>query len=214
MVLGSVSRYVASHAPCPVIVVREENIAIHREVVVGIRDPRDITGTLAFAFEEAAIRGADLLTVHAWSWLPSASHRAAAGDAAQLAPSDPDRISAETESTLAAALEEWRVKYPDVRVRHDIVRGHPARLLASYSARADLVVIGRHTHPGAEGPGIGSIQHAVLDHAHGPVAIVPAATLAAGVALPANSLTATELGSAAGGLLAAGGSSSSGGPLP
>ena len=39
--------------------------------------------------------------------------------------------------------------------------------------RADLVVLGRHGHPSGPGPGIGSIQHAVLDHAHGPVAVVP-----------------------------------------
>jgi nucleotide-binding universal stress UspA family protein len=51
------------------------------------------------------------------------------------------------------------------------IRGHPGRVLASYSARADLVVLGRH---GAVGPGVGSTLHAVLDHAHGPVAIVPA----------------------------------------
>ena len=55
-----------------------------------------------------------------------------------------------------------------MRVRHDVIHGHPARVLANYSARADLVVIGRHGSPG-----IGSIQHALLDHARGPVAIVP-----------------------------------------
>jgi len=74
---------------------------------------------------------------------------------------------------LAAALEQWHGKYPEVRVRQDVIRGHPARVLASYSAPADLVVLGRHGHPAGPGPGIGSIQHAVLDHAHGPVAIVP-----------------------------------------
>jgi hypothetical protein len=41
-------------------------------------------------------------------------------------------------------------------------------VLANYSARADLVVIGRH-----DDPGIGSIQHALLGHARGPVAVVP-----------------------------------------
>jgi nucleotide-binding universal stress UspA family protein len=110
--------------------------------------------------------------VHTWYWLPSAPH--AAGQAAALRPPDPGLIAAEADRHLGAALEGWRDKYPDVQIRHDIVRGHPARVLASYSARTDLVVIGRHGHPARPGPGIGSIQHAVLDHAHGPVAVVPA----------------------------------------
>jgi len=169
MALGSVSRYVASRAPCPVVVVREESMAVHREIAVGIRDPQDTTQTLAFAFEEAALRGADLVAVHTWFWFPSALHLWTA----ELRPADPDRIAAEIASSLAAALGEWRDKYPGVQVRHDIIHGHPARVLASYSARADLVVLGRHGHPADAGPGIGSIQHAVLDHAHGPVAVVP-----------------------------------------
>jgi nucleotide-binding universal stress UspA family protein len=171
MILGSVSRYVAAWASCPVVVVREETTAVHREIAVGVRDPEDVTGTLAFAFEEAALRGADLVAVHTWYWLPTALPPS--GPAGALLPPDPAQISAEAARHLAAALEQWHGKYPEVRVRQDIVRGHPARVLASYSARADLVVIGRHGHPAGPGPGIGSIQHAVLDHAHGPVAVVP-----------------------------------------
>ena len=165
VVLGSVSRYAASRAPCPVVVVREESMAVHREIAVGVRDPQDTGEALAFAFEEAALRDADLVAIHTWFWQPSATHRRAADDA--------DRISAEAADRLAAALEGWREKYPGVRVRHDVVHGHPARVLASYSARTDLVVLGRHGHPDGVGPGIGSIQHAVLDHAHGPVAVIP-----------------------------------------
>jgi hypothetical protein len=59
-------------------------------------------------------------------------------------------------------------------VRQDVVPGHPARMLACYSARADLEVIGRHSGPGA-GPAVASVQHTLLNHARGPVAIVPAA---------------------------------------
>ena len=165
MVLGSVSRYVASRAPSPVIVVREENMAVHREIAVGVRDTQDTGAALAFAFEEAALRHADLVAVHTWYRFPSAPDRPAGEDL--------DRIPAEAASSLAAALQGWSEKYPSVRVRQDVIHGHPARMLASYSARTDLVVVGRHGHPGGEGPGIGSIQHAVLDHAHGPVAIIP-----------------------------------------
>lgn len=120
------------------------------------------------------MRGADLVTVHAWSWAPPARHLTAAGKAAELARADLDQIGAEAMRVLAAVLEGWRDKYPDVRVRPDVIHGHPARILSSYSARADLVVIGRHAHLGDAGPGIGTIQHALLDHAHGPIAIVPA----------------------------------------
>ena len=111
----------------------------------------------------SARRGADLVAVHTWYWLPFAA--SASGPAAVLRPPDPAQISAEAGRHLTAALEQWHGKYPEVRVRQDVIRGHPARVLASYSARADLVVLGRHGHPAGPGPGIGSIQHAVLDHA-------------------------------------------------
>ena len=175
MILGSVSRYAATRAPCPVVVIRQETMAAHREIAVGIGDPQDATETLAFAFGEAAARGADLVAVHAWFWLPSAPSLppapSATSEGTRLQPADPDQISAGATRTLTAALDEWRDKYPKVRVRQDVIRGHPGRVLASYSARADLVVVGRH---GGAGPGVGSILHAVLDHAHGPVAVMPA----------------------------------------
>jgi nucleotide-binding universal stress UspA family protein len=169
MMLGSVSRYAASRAPSPVVVVREESMAVHREIAVGVRDPQDTGAALTFAFEEAALRNADLVVVHTWYWPSAVPYRPAAG----TVPVDLDRISAEAASGLAAALQGWSEKYPGVRVRQDVIHGHPGRVLASYSARTDLVVLGRHGHPGGSGPGIGSVQHAVLDHAHGPIAVIP-----------------------------------------
>ena len=170
LMLGSVSRYAAVRAACPVIVVRQETVAVHQEIVVGIRDPQDTSEALTFAFDQAAARRADLMIVHAWHWFPPAlGSPADLGDVME-APFHPEQISAEMARGLSAALDGWRDKYPDVRVRHDVIHGHPARVLANYSARADLVVIGRHA-----GPGIGAIQHALLDHARGPVAVVPSA---------------------------------------
>jgi nucleotide-binding universal stress UspA family protein len=144
MMLGSVSRYAAMHARCPVVVAREETSAVHREIVVGIRDPHDTSATLAYAFDEAALRGATLIAVHSWNWSHSAlSDHAGCGNAAgQLA--DAAHAAAEADLNLAEALRTWRDKYPAVPVRQDVVHDHPAHVLASYSARADLVVIGRH----------------------------------------------------------------------
>jgi nucleotide-binding universal stress UspA family protein len=164
MILGSVSRFAATRATCPVIVVRQANMAVHQEVAVGIRDPQDGSAALTFAFEEAAARRADLVVVHTWYWFPPSLGAPLDRDA----PFHPEQVSAEAARNLSAALDGWRKKYPDVPVRHDVIRGHPARVLANYSYRADLVVIGRHGNPG-----IGSTQHALLDHARGPVAVVP-----------------------------------------
>jgi nucleotide-binding universal stress UspA family protein len=161
MVLGSVSRYAAMHASCPVVVVHEGTTAVHREVAVGVRDPADAHGALDFAFEEAAVRGASLLVVHAWSWLP----------AGLPGKSDPESISADLRRETCDMLAAWGDKYPAVKVTADVVHAQPARVLASLSARADLVVIGKHE--AEAGHAVGSIQNAVLSHAHGPVAIVP-----------------------------------------
>ena len=70
MVLGSVSRYVALHAPCPVVVAHEDSVAVHREVVVGVGDPAEAADSLGFAFEEASMRGALLMAVHALARYP------------------------------------------------------------------------------------------------------------------------------------------------
>jgi len=164
LVLGSVSRHVASYAPCPAVVVREETAAVHREIVVGVRDPDDSCAALDFAFEAAALRRARLVVVHAVS-LPMA---AGLPPAATSAVAD---VAAESERRLGELLVRWQEKYPDVAARADVVRSHPAHVLASLSARADLVVVGRHGAPGR--PGGSSMQHALLGHATGPVAIVP-----------------------------------------
>jgi nucleotide-binding universal stress UspA family protein len=171
MVLGSVSRYAALHAPCPVVVVREETMATHRQIVVGIRNPDDCAAALAFAFEEAQLRKAHLLAVHAWQ-----SPRAALPRTADVPPvPDPHAADAQAARELEDLLNDWRDKYPDVDASQDVVHGHPGRVLADLSARVDLVVLGRHGPNGRALPGPARVAHAMLSHAHGPVATVPSA---------------------------------------
>ena len=73
---------------------------------------------------------------------------------------------------LQALLADWQTRYPDVQASYNFVHGHPGRALVGLSARADLVVLGRHRPDGLL-PGPGAVRHAVLNHAHGPVATVP-----------------------------------------
>jgi nucleotide-binding universal stress UspA family protein len=168
MVLGSVSRYAASHASCPVAVIRDETPGASRLVGVGVGDVDTCGDALAFAFEEASRRQASLLAVHAWHTPPADISRA--GEA--FTPPGAQAATADAARQLEGLLDGLRPKYPDVQVSQDVVHGHPGRALAGLSARADLVVIGRHAgHPGV--PGAGSVRHALLNHAHGPVVTVP-----------------------------------------
>jgi len=167
LVLGSVSRYAAIHASGPVVVVRDETTATHKQVGVGVSDPETSTAALEFAFEEATLRKASVMAVHAWHTPQTDISRAGPppGPAA-------DVLEAAAARQLEALLNDWREKYPDVQVSQDVVHGHPGRTLVGLSARADLVVIGRRSaHAGQHGPG--TVTHAVLNHAHGPIVTVP-----------------------------------------
>jgi nucleotide-binding universal stress UspA family protein len=152
LVFGSVSRYASSHASCPVVVIRDTPPSPQQLVGVGVADLGTCAEALTFGFEEAALRKASLTVVHAWA--------------------TPRHGEEEARKQLGGFLDSWRSKYPDVKVTQDVVHGHPARALVGLSARADLVVIGRHAaHAGRPGPG--AVRHAVLNHAHGPVVTVP-----------------------------------------
>jgi nucleotide-binding universal stress UspA family protein len=168
MVLGSVAQYAADHACCPVVAVRGETTAVHRLIGVGLGDLDNCADTLAFAFEEAALRKAKLLAIHAWHAPQDGIFWA--GD--RFPPPGLHVAAAQAARRMTLLLNGWREKYPDVPVSSNVVHGHPGRALAGLSARADLVVLGRHTsRPGLPGPG--SVRHAVLNHAHGPIAVVP-----------------------------------------
>ncbi len=169
LLLGSASRYVASHASCPVVVIRDEAPAPHGLVGVGVADLDHCGDALTFAFEEASLRKASLLAVHAWHTPQSDISRAG-----QMFTESSGHAAADAGRHLTALLDDWRAKYPDVTVSQEVMHGHPGRALIGLSARADLVVIGRRAgHHGLPGPG--SVRHAVLNHAHGPVVIVPSA---------------------------------------
>ena len=155
LTLGSVSRYAASHAACPVVVVRDLLPAASGLIGIGVGDLDDCADLLTFAFDEASLRKAAVFAIHAWPGPgPKTPESPAAG------------------ARLAELMESWASKYPGVPVSQQVVPGHPAQALIGLSARADLVVMGRHgEHPGPHGPG--PIRHAVLSHAHGPVAVIP-----------------------------------------
>src|SRR5262245_3162839 len=65
VVLGSVSSAVAAHASCPVVVVRGTLSAANR-IVVGVDGSPESDHALAFAFEEAGLRGWSVDAIFGW----------------------------------------------------------------------------------------------------------------------------------------------------
>ena len=124
MILGSVSRYAATHASCPVVVVRDATGPVHGKIGVGIRDLDNSAGLLNFAFEEATLRQASLTVLYSWH----APHlRMPPGDDSRPAPA----LSEEgMVPEIADALATWREKYPGVQVTEDVVEVHPGRARA------------------------------------------------------------------------------------
>ena len=108
MVLGSISRYAANHASCPVVVVRDETAATHRQVGIGIGDLDHCADSLTFAFEEASLRQASLLAIHAWQRRKPTSP----GPETRSLRLVPHDFEAEAARQLEALLNEWRAEVP------------------------------------------------------------------------------------------------------
>jgi nucleotide-binding universal stress UspA family protein len=166
LLIGSVTVQVSARAQCPVLVVRGEPRA-DGPVVVGVDGSANSSEAIAFAFDEASHRGAPLLAVHAWLY-PSP---VGPGDILPLV-YDLDALGAEEERALAESVAGFAARYPDVPVRHRLVQGSPARVLVEESKVAQLVVVGAHGRGALGGLLLGSVSHAVLHHAHSPLAIV------------------------------------------
>ncbi len=163
--LGSVSHHVARHARCSVAVVRPPLQAGQR-VVVGI-DAAMAEPALPVAFGEAASRGLPLTVLRVWH-VPAI---AGPGLGVPGAGYDLDELLRAEEHLTRQLVEPWAAKFPDVQLRIQLVRGHPAELLVETSRRSDLVVVGSHGRGWFRGLLLGSTGSNVAAHAHCPVLI-------------------------------------------
>jgi len=164
LVLGSVAVALAARGACPVVIVRGETRNTDGPVVVGTDGSPVSEAALGFAFDAAAVRGAELVALHAWS--PTAVDKA-------LEPMmDWDAVADEEDAVLAERLSGWGQKYPQITVRRSVVRDGAARALVDASRGAQLVVVGSRGRGNAAGLLLGSVSHGVLHAAQCPVAIV------------------------------------------
>ncbi|GAB1692655.1 hypothetical protein KRM28CT15_44580 [Krasilnikovia sp. M28-CT-15] len=165
--LGSVSQRLATHAPCPTVVVRGRDMALSGPVVVGADGSADGDHVLEAAFAAAAARRAPLLAVHAYAMpLPVVGYGAPPPVQVDL-----DELQAAEEQELELLLAPWRAKFPDVAVQTRVTGGGAARQLVGASHSAQLVVVGNRGLGVVTGVLLGSVSLQVLHHADCPVLV-------------------------------------------
>lgn len=168
MLLGGVSREVATHSKVPTIVVRDTDYADNR-VVVGVDGSPDSLRALAFAFDMASRYGAPLVAVHTWEVPPIGAITGVP------TPEPPELIQDMADNELRTAAEElagFGERYPDVVVEQKIVRGSPVKVLCEEAQDSRLLVVGSRGRGGFLGLLLGSVSHGVLHHATCNVAVV------------------------------------------
>ncbi|MEO8697134.1 MAG: universal stress protein [Acidimicrobiales bacterium] len=158
-----------------------------KKIVVGTDGSENAMEAMRWAAEEAAIHGAELEALVAWSYVNQ--HHADRSDAFD---------NSYTEATAREALAAWvsEILGPHAAVTQRVVLDTPARALLEAGDGADLLVVGARGIGGFEGLLLGSVSERVPQSATCPVAVVKAAApvrdgrVVVGVDGSARSLTA------------------------
>lgn len=169
LLVGSTSLALASHAHCPLVLVRNgaDGSPPTGPIVVGVDGTDASEAAIAFAFAEASTQDAPLVAVHAYT--ESVFEAALAGGNAPL---DWTLQRELAEEAIAERLAGWQEKYPEVRVEREIVRDRPTRALRRCARTARLVVVGRRGRTAFRDLVLGSTSNHVLHHVACPVAVV------------------------------------------
>ncbi|MDT7724922.1 MAG: hypothetical protein QOI21_1498 [Actinomycetota bacterium] len=169
LLIGSTTASLAVHAHCPLVVVRgrvPEPEVTAASVVVGVDGSSASDDVVAFACEEASLRGTGVTVVHAWNEMLTGT----------VPPELLDATSAETERDEITALTDylsgWTEKYPDVPFSFVVKRGSPTKVLLSQANRAQLIVVGSRGRDGFKGMLLGSTSQALVVHSSCPVAVI------------------------------------------
>jgi nucleotide-binding universal stress UspA family protein len=166
LLAGSVAPYVAAHAHCPVIVVREgqTTVAAGGHVSVGVDGTPSSLRALRFACEWARRRGAEVEAVHAVA---------------------PDRFDEpvpefDLKTPAEVRLDDWvetvRHDFPTVHVRSAVVRASATDGLMSASRSARLIVVGSRHRGELASLVLGSVGHSLIRRSACPVAVVHGVT--------------------------------------
>ena len=136
-----------------------------KAIVVGVDGSDASQEALRWAADEARLRGAPLVAIHAWSFIPAeplgdpGMLAIPAGDLAGQLGAESDAARLALEEAVSAALGAE----PAVEVEQKLV---------AESRSAELVVVGSHGRSGLKAALLGSVSRHVASHAGCPVVVV------------------------------------------
>ncbi|MEU3243951.1 universal stress protein [Streptomyces sp. NPDC006875] len=158
----SVALPVMAHTRCPMVVVPEPEHITQEPAyfVVGVDGSEHSAAAVDMAFEEAALRGAELRALLVWEPGP-------------LRIFDEHEPQQECRRLLSEIVAGRHARYPEVDLRHEVALGHPVKVLTDASAHALGLVVGTRGRGGFAGLLLGSVSQGVLHHATCPVIAVP-----------------------------------------
>jgi nucleotide-binding universal stress UspA family protein len=143
-------------------------------IVVGVDGSDASRDALRWGAEEARLRSAPLVAVHAWSFVPAQP----IGDPGMLAVPAGDlagQLGAENDAAqigLDQAVEDALGADSDIELERRLAEGDAGEALVAASKDAQLVVVGSHGRSGFKAALLGSVSRHVVDHAACPVVVV------------------------------------------
>jgi nucleotide-binding universal stress UspA family protein len=170
LLLGSVSHHCATHARCPVVVIRREDPRARAEmqgpIVAGIDGSPSSLEALVWAAREARLRGAALHVVSAWSIPWNLYSNVGLPDG--LA----ENLRQAAEETLTKAIEGLGPERDDLDIRAVVEEAEAAHILIRTGRGAQLLVVGCRGFGGFRELLLGSVSQQCAHHAECPVVIV------------------------------------------
>ena len=165
-IAGSLDFTLARHSHCPVAVLhfrsnRSWNLSRPRgAIVVGVDGSESSSRAIEVAFEEASLRDAKLVALHARS-----------NDSHQLRVAGWTDVEEEEQALLAESLAGFAERYPDVAVQRVVVESQPLRHLYDLSEDAELLVVGSRGRGGFAAMTYGSMSQALLNSVSCPIIV-------------------------------------------
>jgi nucleotide-binding universal stress UspA family protein len=145
-------------------------------IVVGVDGSPPSVAALRWAAEEAALREARLVALHAWSYVPPAPIAEPgmiplpASDLAGQLEAERGAAQAELEAAMADAFPSGA----PVEIEEQLAEESAGDALVAAGADADLLVVGSSGRGGLASALLGSVSRHVVSHATCPVVVVKA----------------------------------------